>query len=87
MTSVSYGEVNMILLDSLRNMTNIVGFNLPSVEEWQYAAHGGKHHEKSTYVGSDDVKRWHGTKIILAAKYIRRMVNKARNPTCLIFMT
>lgn len=57
MTSVSYGEVNMILLDSLRNMTNIVGFNLPSVEEWQYAAHGGKHHEKSTYVGSDDVKK------------------------------
>lgn len=57
MTSVSYGEVNMILLDSLRNMTNIVGFNLPSVEEWQYAAHGGKHHEKSTYVGSDDIKK------------------------------
>lgn len=56
MVNVSFGEVSMILLDSLRNMTGI-NFQIPSVEEWQYAAHGGKHHEKSTYVGSNDVKK------------------------------
>lgn len=57
MTNVSFGEVSMILLDSLRNMTNILGFDLPSVEEWQYAAHGGKHHDKTTYAGNDDVEK------------------------------
>lgn len=56
-TNVSYGEVGMILLDSLRNMTNIFGFDLPSVEEWQYAAHGGIHSENFTYVGDDDVEK------------------------------
>ena len=35
MTEVSYGEICMLFLDSLRNMTNI-GFDLPSVEEWGY---------------------------------------------------
>lgn len=57
MTNASYGEVSMTLLDSLRNMTNIPGFDLPSVAEWQYAAHGGKHHEKFAYVGDDNVEK------------------------------
>ena len=54
MTDVSYGEICMVFLDSLRNMTNI-GFYLPSVEEWEYAAHGGIHHETTLYVGNDNV--------------------------------
>lgn len=54
MTAVSYGELNMHFLDSLRNMTNI-NFDLPSADEWEYAAHGGQEAETYTYVGSDDV--------------------------------
>ena len=46
----------MVFLDSLRNMTNI-GFDLPSAEEWEYAAHGGENHETSLYVGDDDVNK------------------------------
>lgn len=55
MTDVSYGEIND-LINKLRGMTGMKGmeFDLPSVEEWQYAAHGGKYHEKSRYAGSDD---------------------------------
>lgn len=55
MTNISFGEVSVMLLDSLRNMTNIIGFDLPSVEEWQYAAHGGKNNENTQYVGSNEV--------------------------------
>lgn len=54
MVNVSFGEVSMILLDSLRNMTGI-NFQIPSVEDWQYAAHGGKYHEQTLYVGSNEV--------------------------------
>ena len=54
MVNVSFGEVSMILLDSLRNMTGI-NFQIPSVADWQYAAHGGKHHESTQYVGSNEV--------------------------------
>lgn len=53
MTGISYGELNMLFLDSLRNMTNI-NFDLPSADEWEYAAHGGQEVETFTYVGSDD---------------------------------
>lgn len=56
MTEVSYGEVCMVFLDSLSNMTNI-GFYLPSVEEWEYAAHGGENKETTLYVGDDDVDK------------------------------
>ena len=56
MTEVSYGEVCMVFLDSLSNMTNI-GFYLPSVEEWEYAAHGGENKETTLYVGDDDVNK------------------------------
>ena len=55
MTEVSFGDVCMKLLDTLRLYTGITGFDLPSVEEWEYAAHGGCHHETTLYVGSDNV--------------------------------
>lgn len=54
MTGMSYGEINMHFLDSLRNMTNIE-FDLPSAEEWEYAARGGAKNEAFTYVGGNDV--------------------------------
>ena len=56
MTEVSYGEICMVFLDSLSNMTNI-GFYLPSVDEWEYAAHGGENKETTLYVGDDDVNK------------------------------
>jgi hypothetical protein len=56
MTEVSFGEICMTFLDSLRNMTNIY-FDLPSVEEWKYAAHGGENKETYLYVGDDDVNK------------------------------
>lgn len=60
MTDVSFGEVNMMLLDSLRDMTNIE-FDLPSAEEWQFAAHGGNNHETTTFSGSNnpDLVAWY----------------------------
>lgn len=57
MTEISYGEVCMTLLDSLRNMTNIGGFDLPSVDEWQYAAQGGKYNETTRFAGSNDIEK------------------------------
>lgn len=56
MVNVSFGEVSMILLDSLRNMTGI-NFQIPSIGDWQYAAHGGKYHESFIYVGDNDVEK------------------------------
>lgn len=57
MTEISYGEVCMTLLDSLRNMTNIGSFDLPSVDEWQYAAQGGKYNETTRFAGSNDIEK------------------------------
>ncbi len=54
MTEVSFGEINMTYLDTLRNMTNLE-FDLPSAEEWEYAAHGAWHQEQTTYAGSNNV--------------------------------
>ncbi len=51
-TRKTFAEINLTLLDSLRNMTGIE-FTLPSVEEWQYAARGGFNNEKSQYAGSN----------------------------------
>jgi len=53
MTNVSYGDIYMFLGD-LADMTNL-NFALPSVEEWEYAAHGGENNETTLYVGGDDV--------------------------------
>lgn len=52
MTNVSYGDISMLLFD-LADMTNL-DISLPSVEEWEYAAHGGSYNESTLYVGSDD---------------------------------
>ena len=52
-TDVSYGDVCMFIID-LCEMTNI-DFTLPSLEEWQYAAHGGLNQETTAYVGDDNV--------------------------------
>ena len=55
MTNVSYGDIYMFL-GELGDMTNL-NVTLPSVEEWEYAAHGGNHHETTLYVGDDDVNK------------------------------
>ncbi len=55
-TEVSYGEVCLHLLDSLRDMTNI-WFDLPSADEWEYAASGADSPENTLYVGDDDVNQ------------------------------
>ena len=55
MTDVSYGEIYM-LLGELGDMTNLY-VALPSVEEWEYAAHGGENKETYLYVGDNDVDK------------------------------
>ena len=55
MTNVSYADIYMFLGD-LGDMTNL-NVELPSVEVWQYAAHGGENHETTLYVGGDDVNK------------------------------
>ena len=50
--NVSFGEIYMLLV-RLRDMTNI-GFDLPSAEEWEFAARGGNHQTPTRYAGSDD---------------------------------
>ena len=51
-TNLSMGEISMKLM-TLCDMTNI-NFRLPSPEEWEYSAHGGKNKETIRYVGSND---------------------------------
>lgn len=55
MTNVSFGDISLFLFD-LADMTNL-NVTLPSVEEWEYAAHGGSSHETTLYVGNDDVDK------------------------------
>ena len=55
MTEVSFGDVYGMILHTLRPYTGIQGFALPDADEWEYAAHGGKHHETTVYAGSDNV--------------------------------
>lgn len=55
MTNVSYADIYMFLGD-LGDMTNL-NVELPSVEVWQHAAHGGENHETTFYVGGDDVNK------------------------------
>lgn len=52
-TGVSYGDVCMFIIE-LCEMTNI-DFALPSIEEWQYAAHGGLNQETTAFVGDANV--------------------------------
>lgn len=51
-TGLSFGEIYLFLSD-LSNMTNI-GFDLPSAEEWKYAARSGIHSDSTLYAGSND---------------------------------
>ena len=55
MTNVSYADIYMFL-GALGDMTNL-NVELPSVEVWQYAAHGGENRETMLYVGGDDVSK------------------------------
>ena len=55
MTNVSFADIYMLLND-LSNMTNL-NVELPSAEEWEYAAHGGENQETTLYVGDDDVEK------------------------------
>ena len=55
MTNVSYADISMFLMN-LGDMTNL-NVELPSVEVWQYAAHGAENHETTLYVGNDDVAK------------------------------
>lgn len=55
MTNVSYGDI-YLFLGELGDMTNLQ-VALPSVEEWEYAAHGGENKETTLYVGDDDVNK------------------------------
>ena len=57
MTNVSYGDIYLFLVE-LGDMTNL-NVSLPSVEEWEYAAHGGIHHETTLYVGNVDAVAWY----------------------------
>lgn len=54
-TNVSYADICMFLGD-LGDMTNL-NVELPSVEVWQYAAHGGENQETTLYVGNDDAEQ------------------------------
>lgn len=56
MTGVSYGEICFYII-KLNMLINGVEFSLPSLEEWEYAAHGGAYHQTTLYVGSDDVDK------------------------------
>lgn len=55
MTNISYGEIWEIVMD-LNEMTNIK-FCIPSVEQWEYAAHSGRYHDTLLYSGSDSVDK------------------------------
>jgi hypothetical protein len=54
MTNVSFADINMRLI-SLCDMTNVL-FELPSVEVWEYSAHGGIHNESTIYSGDNVVE-------------------------------
>lgn len=58
-TNVSYGEIYMFLL-KLRNLSGLDGrkgfkFDLPTADEWEYAARGGEYCEPLIYAGSNNI--------------------------------
>lgn len=54
-SNVSYADIIMCL-SKLGDMTNLI-VELPSVEVWEYAAHGGINQETTLYVGDDDINK------------------------------
>ena len=59
MTNISYGEIYMFL-QKLRELSGLdvektFKFDLPTADEWEYAARGGSHNESTLYVGSNNV--------------------------------
>ena len=70
------------------NMTGIE-FTLPSVDEWQYAAHGGVNNETTMYVGSNDVNRvaWYKNNSSNRKHAINDIVEKEPNTLDLFAMS
>ena len=75
-TNVDYYEVQEFLrrLDSITGMQ----FRLPTEEEWEYAARGGKYSRGYVYSGSDEVDRvaWHNGNTSAVKKVKKRASNE-----------
>ena len=75
-TNVNYFEIQEFLhrLDSLTGMH----FRLPTEEEWEYAARGGKYTKGYVYSGSNEVDRvaWHNGKARKTKQVKKRSANE-----------
>jgi len=75
-TNVNYYEVQEFLrcLDSITGMQ----FRLPTEEEWEYAARGGKYSRGYVYSGSNEVDRvaWHNGNTSAVKKVKKRASNE-----------
>ena len=75
-TNVNYYEV----LEFLRRIDSITGmqFRLPTEEEWEYAARGGKYSKGYIYSGSNKVDRvaWHNKNTSRLKKVKKRSANE-----------
>ena len=75
-TNVSYYEVQ----EFLRRIDSITGmqFRLPTEEEWEYAARGGKYSRGYVYSGSNEVDRvaWHNGNTSAVKKVKKRASNE-----------
>ena len=75
-TNVNYYEIEEFLyrLDSITGMQ----FRLPTEEEWEYAARGGKNSRGYIFSGSDDVDRvaWHNGNTRRLKKVKKRTANE-----------
>ena len=80
MTNVSYGDIYMFLGD-LNDMTNL-NVALPSVEEWEYAAHGGENKETYLYVGDNDINKVAWYKDNSVGRFIPATASKERSRIC-----
>jgi len=75
-TDVNYYEVQ----EFLRRIDSITGmeFRLPTEEEWEYAARGGKYSKGYVYSGGDEVDRvaWHNGNTSKVKKVKKRKANE-----------